>query len=91
MTRETLPQGGNPTTADEEEHGNSAVPQYVGHYWGLGRECYMVWWLHSFHKLQQWTAFRVIVVVKPGSRLSAPPCCHTAETGPLLSYLSIRK
>lgn len=40
----------------------SAVPRYLGHYWGLGSECYMVWWLHSFYKLQQWPAFSVIVV-----------------------------
>lgn len=51
MTHETLPQGENPTTADEEEHQTSAVPLYVGHYWGLGSECYMVWWLHSLYKL----------------------------------------
>lgn len=62
MTHETLPQGGYPTTADEEEQQTSALPQYLGHYWGLGSECYMVWWLHSFYKLQQWPAFSVIVV-----------------------------
>lgn len=78
-----------PTTEDEEEHQTSAVPQYLGHYWGLGSECYMVWWLHSFYKLQQWPAFWVIVVVRLD--LSAPPCFPTTGTGPLLSYLSTRK
>lgn len=63
MTHETVPQGGNPTTADEEEHQTSAVPQYLGHYWGLSSECYMVWWLHSFYKLQQWPAFSSVIVV----------------------------
>lgn len=73
MTHETLPQGGNPTTADEEEeHLTSAVPQYVGHYWGLGSECYMVWWLHSLYKLQQWPAFSVIVVVRLGQSPFSP-------------------
>lgn len=61
-----------PTTADEEEHQSSAVPQYLGHYWGLGSECYMVWWLHSFYKLQQWPAFSVIVVVRLGQSPFSP-------------------
>lgn len=72
VTHKTLPQGGNPTTADEDEHRNSAVPQYLGQYWGLGSECYMVWWLHSFYKLQQWPAFSVIVVARPGQSPLSP-------------------
>lgn len=73
MTHETLPQGGNPTTAEaEEEHQTSAVPQYLGHYCGLSSECYMVWWLHSFYKLQQWPEFRVIVVARLGQSPFSP-------------------
>jgi len=54
------------TTADEEEHCTCTVPQNLGHYWGLGSECYMVWWLHSFYKLQQWSAFSMTVVARLG-------------------------
>lgn len=67
MTHETHP--GCPATADEEEQQTSAVPQNLGHYWGLGSECSMVWWFHSFYKLQQWPAFSVTVV----GRLGQPP------------------
>ena len=63
---------GNPTTAAEDKHGNSAVPEYVGQHWGLGSESYMVWWLHSFYKLQQWPAFSVTVVARPGQSPFSP-------------------
>lgn len=84
MTHETVPEGGNPTT-EEEQHQTGAVPQYLGHYWGLGSECYMVWWLHSFYKLQQWAAFSVIVAARLGQSPFSPSLLHTAGTGPPLS------
>lgn len=51
------------------------MPQYVGHYWGAGGAC-MVWWLHSFYKLQQWAAFRPIVVVRLGQCFSPSLLSH---------------
>lgn len=67
-----LPHPGCPMTADEEEQQTNAVPQNLGHYWGLGSECSMVWWFHSFYKLQQWPAFSVTVVRRLGQSPHSP-------------------
>lgn len=86
MTHETLLQGGNSTTANEDEHRNSAVPQYLGQHWGLGSECYTVWWFHSFYKLQQWPAFSVTVVARPGqSPFSCSLLSHCWNWTPIIS------
>lgn len=88
MTHETLPQGGNPTTADEDEHRNSAGLQYLGQCWGLGSERYTVWWLHSFHKLQQWPAFSATVVARPGQSPFSPSLLsHCWNWTPIISTL----
>lgn len=59
MPHETALWLDNQTTANEDKHQTSAVPQNLGHYCGAG-------WLQSIYKLQQWPAFSVIVVVRLG-------------------------
>lgn len=94
MTHEALAAGGERARSETLKTSVEVArrPRYLGQYWGLGSECYMVWWLHGFYKPQQWAAFSVTAASRPGQSpfspslpACLPACVLTAESGPLFS------